>query len=59
MASTISNLYSMNFEEFEEVFRSTSRDEEKHMIILQNIRKAIESEKKMRLDALKFKYQGF
>jgi len=58
MASTINNLYSVNFEEFEEIFRSTSRDEEKHMIILQNIREAIEAEKKMRLDALKIKYQG-
>jgi len=58
MASTINNLYSVNFEEFEEIFRSTSRDEEKNMIILQNIREAIEAEKKMRLDALKIKYQG-
>jgi len=58
MASTINNLYSVNFEEFEEIFRSTSRDEEKHMIILQNIREAIEAEKKMRLDALKFNDLG-
>ncbi|MCW4044168.1 MAG: hypothetical protein NWE94_01455 [Candidatus Bathyarchaeota archaeon] len=58
MASEISRLYAVNFEEFEELFMNIARDEENHRIQLKNIRETLSVEQKENGDAVKVKFQN-